>query len=78
MLNKTKVEQLHTQYLQFENTISKLSYNKLTELLDVNESNLDSFDNVYANKVCELLEVYAVIKAIKKERNKHNKLELTK
>jgi len=74
MLNKTKVEQLHTQYLQFENAISKLSYNKLIELLDVNESNLDSFDNVYADKVCELLEVYAVIKTIKKERNKLAKL----
>ena len=46
MLNKAKVEQLHTQYLQFENAISKVSYNKLTELLDVNESNLDSFDKV--------------------------------
>ena len=44
MLNKAKVEQLHTQYLQFENAISKFSYNKLLELLDVNESNLDSFE----------------------------------
>ena len=74
MLNKSKVEQLHTQYLQFENAISKVSYNKLTELLDVNESNLDSFDKVYGDKVCELLEVYATIKSIIKERNKLAKL----
>jgi len=74
MLNKAKVEQLHNQYLQFEKAISKVSYNKLTELLDVNESNLDSFDNVYADKVCELLEVYATIKSVIKERNKLVKL----
>jgi len=74
MLNKTKVEQLHTQYLQFENAISKFSYNKLLELLDVNESNLDSFDKGYGDKVCELLEVYATIKSVIKERNKLAKL----
>jgi len=78
MLNKSNIEQTYKQYMQFENAISKLSYNKLLEHIDVNESNLDSFDNVFADKVCELLEVYAAIKAIKKERNKHNKLELTK
>jgi hypothetical protein len=67
MLNKSKINQTYQTYLQFEKAISKLSYNGLLDLLDNKE---------LGEMCCELSDILAAVRTIKKERNKHNKLEV--
>lgn len=66
MLSKLKVKQTYQTYLQFEKAISKISYNGLLDLLDNAE---------LGEMCCELSDILAAVRTIKKERNKHNKLE---
>jgi hypothetical protein len=66
MLNEAKVKQTYQTYLQFEKAISKISYNGLLDLLDNKE---------LGEMCCELSDILAAVRTIKKERNKHNKLE---
>jgi len=66
MLSKSKVKQTYQTYLQFEKAISKLSYNGLLDLLDNKE---------LGEMCCELSDILAAVRTIKKERNKHNLID---
>jgi len=66
MLSELKVKQTYQTYLQFEKAISKLSYNGLLHLLDNKE---------LGEMCCELSDILAAVRTIKKERNKHNLID---
>jgi len=66
MLSELKVKQTYQTYLQFEKAISKLSYNGLLDLLDNKE---------LGEMCCELSDILAAVRTIKKERNKHNLID---
>jgi len=71
MLKETQIEQLYNQYKQLETAISKIPYSKFLDGIDL------SMEESVADKICELTEIYATIKEIKKERNKLNKKFVT-
>jgi len=66
MLSESKIKQTYQTYLQFEKAISKLSYNGLLDLLDNKE---------LGEMCCELSDILAAVRTIKKERNKHNLID---